>query len=54
MLFCQVGRAHSLREICGGLASVEGNLNHLGSARMLPLRAETSASTLKANRSGSP
>jgi hypothetical protein len=20
MLFCQVGRAHSLREICGGLA----------------------------------
>ena len=21
MLFCQVGRAHSLREICGGLAS---------------------------------
>ncbi|MGA9577680.1 MAG: IS4 family transposase [Terrimicrobiaceae bacterium] len=30
MLFCQVGRAHSLREICGGLASVEGKLNHLG------------------------
>jgi hypothetical protein len=30
MLFCQVGRAHSLREICGGLASGEGKLNHLG------------------------
>jgi Transposase DDE domain/Domain of unknown function (DUF4372) len=30
MLFCQMGRAHSLREICGGLASVEGRLNHLG------------------------
>lgn len=30
MLFCQLGRAHSLREICGGLASVEGQLNHLG------------------------
>jgi hypothetical protein len=30
MLFCQVGRAHSPREICGGLASVEGKLNHLG------------------------
>ncbi len=24
MLFCQLGRAHSLREICGGLASCEG------------------------------
>ena len=30
MLFCQLGRAHSLREICGGLASVEGKLCHLG------------------------
>lgn len=30
MLFCQLGRAHSLREICSGLASVEGKLNHLG------------------------
>jgi hypothetical protein len=26
MLFCQLGRAHSLREICGGLASCEGKL----------------------------
>lgn len=30
MLFCQLGRAHSLREICGGLASCEGRLSHLG------------------------
>jgi hypothetical protein len=30
MLFCQLGRAHSLREICGGLRSSEGKLRHLG------------------------
>lgn len=30
MLFCQLGRAKSLREICGGLACCEGKLNHLG------------------------
>ncbi|MDQ2945777.1 MAG: IS4 family transposase [Acidobacteriota bacterium] len=30
MLYCQVGRAHSLREICGGLACCEGQLMHLG------------------------
>lgn len=30
MLLCQLGRAHSLREICGGLASVEGKVRHLG------------------------
>jgi hypothetical protein len=30
MLFCQLGRAHSLREICGGLRSSEGKLTHLG------------------------
>ena len=30
VLFCQVGRAHSLREICGGLACCEGQLKHLG------------------------
>ena len=30
MLFCQFGRAYSLREICGGLASCEGKLKHLG------------------------
>src|SRR5437870_13548394 len=32
MLFCQLGRAHTLREICGGLASYEGKLKHLGVA----------------------
>ncbi len=30
MLFCQLGQAHSLREICGGLASCLGKLSHLG------------------------
>jgi len=30
MLFCQIGHAHSLREICGGLASVFGKIKHLG------------------------
>lgn len=30
MLFCQLGRAHSLREISGGLRSCEGKLRHLG------------------------
>src|SRR6266568_2753497 len=30
MLFCQLGRADSLREICGGLACCEGQLKHLG------------------------
>ena len=30
MLFCQLGRAHSLREICQGLSSCEGKLSHLG------------------------
>jgi hypothetical protein len=38
MLFCQLGRAHSLREICGGLASCEGRLAHLGSPRRSTLR----------------
>ncbi len=30
MLFCQVGRAHSLRGIVGGLKSCEGKPSHLG------------------------
>jgi hypothetical protein len=30
MLFGQLGRAHSLREICQGLAASEGKLKHLG------------------------
>jgi hypothetical protein len=29
MLFCQLGRAHSLREITNGLKSCEGKLKHL-------------------------
>jgi len=41
MLFCQLGRAHSLREICGGLASVEGKLRHLGVANA-PVRSTLS------------
>ena len=30
MLFCQLGQAHSLREICGGLATCLGKIKHLG------------------------
>jgi len=30
MIFCQLGRAHSLREIEQGLRSCEGKLSHLG------------------------
>ncbi len=30
MLFCQLGQAHSLREICGGLACSVGKIRHLG------------------------
>jgi hypothetical protein len=30
VLCCQLGRAHSLREICGELRSSEGKLTHLG------------------------
>ena len=30
LLFCQLGHAHSLREICDGLAGCEGKLKHLG------------------------
>lgn len=30
MLFRQLGQAHSLREVCGGLATAGGKLRHLG------------------------
>ena len=30
MLFCHLGKAQSLRDICGGLAACEGKLRHLG------------------------
>ena len=33
MLFCQLGGAKSLREICGGLAASEGKLRHQGCRR---------------------
>lgn len=38
MLFCQLGAAHSLREICGGLATAMGKLVHLG-LRNAPTRS---------------
>jgi hypothetical protein len=38
MLFCQMGAAHSLREICGGLATAMGKLVHLG-LRQAPTRS---------------
>ena len=38
MLFCQMGAAHSLREICGGLATALGKLVHLG-LRTAPTRS---------------
>jgi hypothetical protein len=41
MLFCQLGRAQSLREICDGLASTEGKLVHLG-LRSAPRRSTLS------------
>ena len=30
MVFCHLGKAHTLREICGGLATCMGKLSHLG------------------------
>jgi hypothetical protein len=41
MLFCQLGSAHSLREICGGLATALGKLIHLG-LRVAPKRSTLS------------
>lgn len=41
MLFCQLGQAHSLREICGGLASSFGKLRHLG-VEAIPKRSTLS------------
>jgi len=38
MLFCQLGRAQSLREIVGGLAASEGKLQHLG-VKVAPKRS---------------
>jgi hypothetical protein len=36
MLFCQMGAANSLREICGGLATAMGKLVHLGLTQAPP------------------
>ncbi len=33
MMFCQIGQAHSIREICKDLACCLGKLNHLGLAK---------------------
>ncbi len=30
MLFCQFSKLNSLRDVCNGLKSASGNLNHLG------------------------
>ena len=38
MLFCQLGRAHSLREITNGLRSCEGKLKHPGSMEIIVRR----------------
>jgi hypothetical protein len=46
MMFCQLGRAHSLREIEGGLKSCEGKLAHLG----IEAPARSSLSYANANR----
>ena len=35
MLFCQLGRADSLREICNGLGCCLGRLIHVGISRFL-------------------
>ena len=44
MLFCQLGRAHSLREICGGLSSPS-------SAGLLPRpRGAPSSSRMRSSR----
>lgn len=48
MLFCQVGGANTLREICGGLATAMGKLRHLG------LTAPPSRSTLSYANSHRP
>jgi hypothetical protein len=38
MMFCQLGQAHSLREICGGIATSLGKIVHLG-IRKAPSRS---------------
>src|SRR5213596_1032957 len=42
MLFCQLGQARSLREICDGLRCCEGKLKHLGLVSNQPRRSTLS------------
>jgi len=42
MLFLQFSRATSLREVCNGLISIGGNLNHLGITKKCPKRSSLS------------
>ena len=41
MLFCQFSKLNSLRDVCNGLCSASGNLNHLG-LRRSPSRSSLS------------
>src|SRR5438876_6751835 len=47
MLFAQLERAHSLREIRGGLASCDGKLAHLGAAAPAGRRWRTPLRTVR-------
>jgi len=42
MLFCQLAKANSVREITGGMLSLEGNLIHLGIMRKVPRKSSLS------------
>jgi hypothetical protein len=54
MLFCQMGGANSLREICGGLATATGKLVHLeGSTFREPPLGSGLSSEHKGQRKGS-
>ena len=46
MIFCQLGGADSLREICGGLATAFGKIKHLG-IRRLPYRSTLSYANMR-------
>lgn len=48
MLFCQMAKANSIREITYGLRSMEGNLNHLGIMQKVP--SKSSLSYINAHR----
>ncbi len=41
MLFCQFSKLNSLRDVCNGLKSASGNLNHLG-VRRAPCKSSLS------------